>query len=294
VVLVPMIILRPRVMTYTGLVLLLNMAVPISLATTAQMLAMSIGEIDLSLGSLASLSTCIVCSVIPTRPAIGFLLYAIILGAYVCIGVFLYLRKLPSIIITIGMSFVWTGMAVVIQPTPGGEVPPIVQAIVSLETPLVPMPILFLVVLALVAHAIIFRTRFGIMVRGVGGNARAMVLSGHSVLRIQLVVFFLVGVFGILAGVALAGVTTSADANIASNYTLITVAGVILGGGSFSGGKVSAVGAVLGACIMTLVGSLLTFLRISPDWQVGTQGFLILTVLFLSALLKRKGRTSDV
>ncbi len=94
------------------------------------------------------------------------------------------------------------------------------------------------------------------------------------------------GLFGILSGIALAGITTSSDANVASNYTLLSVAGVMLGGGSIAGGKVSAVGAVLGACTTTLVGTPLTFLQISPDWQIGAQGTILLVVLFLNGLAK--------
>jgi len=107
-------------------------------------------------------------------------------------------------------------------------------------------------------------------------------------------VFGIVGLFGILSGTALAGITTSADPKIAQNYTLIAVASVLLGGGSFAGGTVSGVGVVLGACTMTLVGTLLTFLKISPDWQIGTQGMIILVVLFINSQLKKSGRVRYV
>ena len=163
-----------------------------------------------------------------------------------------------------------------------------------MSPPFLPLPVIFMVVLAVVVHFIVFRTTFGVLVRGVGGNLKAVQLSGHSVLRIQVIVFSLVGLFGILGGIALASITTSADANIAGNYTLLAVAGVILGGGSFAGGKVSAAGAVLGACTMTMVGTLLAFLRISTDWQIGAQGFMILVVLFLNVLTNRTGKETYV
>jgi ribose transport system permease protein len=286
VVFIPLALLRPIVLGYTGLQLLLNMAIPLSLATLGQMFAMSIGEIDFSIGNLVGLVTCIAGTMIPTRPGLAFLLLAGILGAYVLIGALLYWRKLSSIVITIGMSFVWTGLAVTIQPTPGGDVPAIVQKAVSLAPPALPLPVLFLVVLAVLGHILLFKTNFGILVRGVGGNMKAIAQSGHSIAALQAAVFGAVGLFGILAGTALAGITTSADANMASNYTLLSVAGVMLGGGSFSGGNVSAAGAVLGACAMTLVGTLLTFLKISPDWQVGSQGLILLLVLFLNGMVK--------
>lgn len=282
VILVPIALLRPIVLKYEGLLLLLNMAIPLSLATLGQMFAMAIGEIDFSMGNLVSLVTCVVGTLLPRSFGLGVAALLGILAIYMLIGAFLNLRKLSSIVVTIGMSFIWTGLAVTIQPTPGGNVPTLFQQMVSPTTPFVPFPVLFLLVLALLGHLLLFRTNFGILLRGVGGNLKAVSQAGHSIAALEAVVFGLVGLMGILSGIALAGITTSADANIASNYTLLSVAGVMLGGGSFSGGKVSAVGAVLGACTMTLVGTLLTFLQISPDWQIGGQGAVLLIVLLLS------------
>ena len=62
--------------------------------------------------------------------------------------------------------------------------------------------------------------------------------------------FALAGVFGVFSGMALVGITTSADANIGNGYTLLSIAGVILGGGEFVGGNVSPIGAVIGALTM--------------------------------------------
>jgi len=93
--------------------------------------------------------------------------------------------------------------------------------------------------------------------------------------------------FAVAAGIALVGLTTSADANIALRYTLLSIAGVILGGGEFIGGRVSAIGAVIGALTLTLAGSFLSFLRISSDWQIGAQGMILIAVLGLRLLLNR-------
>jgi ribose transport system permease protein len=286
VILIPLAVMRPLVLKYLGLQLLLTMAIPLSLATLAQMFAMAIGEIDFSLGNLVSLATCIVGTVIPSRPLLGFALLGGIIAAYAGVGAVLHLRTLSSIVVTIGMSFIWTGLAVTIQPTPGGNVPALLQNLMAVKPPIAPLPVVFLLALAVVGHLVLFRTGFGILVRGTGGSMRAVSQSGHSITRIKAVVFGLVGLLGVLSGVTLSGITTSADANIASNYTLLSVAGVVLGGGSFAGGRVSAAGAVLGACTMTLVGTLLTFLQISPDWQVGSQGLLLLVVLALNGFAR--------
>jgi ribose transport system permease protein len=123
--------------------------------------------------------------------------------------------------------------------------------------------------------------------RGVGGNDRSVERAGWSVLGIRAATYALAGFFAILSGIALVGLTTSADANIALRYTLLSIAGVILGGGQFVGGKVSPIGAVIGALTLTLAGSFLSFMRISPDWQIGAQGAILIVVLALRLTLNR-------
>jgi ribose transport system permease protein len=93
-----------------------------------------------------------------------------------------------------------------------------------------------------------------------------------------------------LSGLALVGITTSADANIGNGYTLLSIAGVILGGGEFVGGRISPAGAVIGALTLALAASpLLTFMRIPPDWQVAANGMILIIVLATRVLIGRKG-----
>ena len=100
--------------------------------------------------------------------------------------------------------------------------------------------------------------------------------------------------FGVLSGMALIGITTSADANIGNGYTLLSIAGVILGGGEFVGGRVSPIGAVIGALTLALAASpLLTFMHIPPDWQVGANGAILIIVLAARALISRQGSDDD-
>src|SRR3546814_7858749 len=75
------------------------------------------------------------------------------------------------------------------------------------------------------------------------------------ILRIRMSMYALAGFFGVLSGLSLIGLTTSADAHIADRYTLLSIAGVILGGGEFVGGRVSPAGAVLGALTLALARS---------------------------------------
>jgi ribose transport system permease protein len=87
-----------------------------------------------------------------------------------------------------------------------------------------------------VAHLIVMRSSFGVALRAVGGNERSVARAGWSVVGLRAGTYALAGCFAVLAGVTLVGLTTSADANIALRYTLLSIAGAILGGGEFTGG----------------------------------------------------------
>ncbi len=282
--------LQPRAMSYTGLNLLFNLAVPIALATIAQMLIMAVNDLDLSMGTFVSFVACVTATYLHDTPLLGVLILAAAVAVYAGMGVVIYLRNLPSIVVTLGMSFVWAGLAVLLLPAPGGTAPVWIRGLMTSKPPLVPMAIIASALIAVVAHLLVMRSSFGVLIRGVGGNQRSVQRAGWSVVAARGGAYALAAVFAVAAGITLVGLATSADANIALRYTLLSIAGVILGGGEFTGGRVNAVGAVIGALTLTLAGSFLSFLRLSPDWQIGAQGAILIVVLALRLVINR-GRT---
>ena len=285
--------LQPRAMSYTGLNLLFNLAVPIALATIAQMLIMAVNDLDLSMGSFVSFIACVAATYLHDTPLLGVLILLAAIAVYALMGVIIYVRDLPSIVVTLGMSFVWAGLAVLILPAPGGTAPEWARAVMISKPPLVPMAIVASALLAVFAQLLIMRSSFGVLIRGVGGNQRSVQRAGWSILVARASAYALAASFAVAAGICLVGLTTSADANIALRYTLLSIAGVILGGGEFTGGRISPIGAVVGALTLTLAGSFLSFLRISPDWQIGAQGAILIIVLALRLLLNRLESKGD-
>jgi ribose transport system permease protein len=282
--------LNPRAISYFGFNLMLNLAIPIALATIAQMFVITINELDLSIGTFVGFVGCVTATWLHDAPLLGIVVLLGSIGVYAALGALIHLRNLPSIVVTLGMSFVWQGLAILLLPKPGGAPPAWLLAFMGLKPPFVPFPIVAAVVLGLVVHFGLMRSSYGAVLRGAGGNGQAIGRAGWSLLRTKIIMFALTGVFGVLSGLALIGITTSADANIGNGYTLLSIAGVILGGGEFVGGRVSPIGAVIGALTLALAASpLLTFMHIPPDWQVGANGVILIVVLAARALLGRRG-----
>jgi ribose transport system permease protein len=270
--------LNSRAMSYLGLNLMLNLGIPTALATIAQMFVITVNDLDLSIGTFVSFVGCVAATWLRDAPLVGLALLLSGVAVYALMGAVIYLRNVPSIVVTLGMLFVWQGLAILVLPKPGGKPPAWL------------FPIVAAIVIAAFVHVGLMRTSYGAILRGSGGNPSAIGRAGWSLLKTKIVMYAFAGVFGVFSGLALIGLTTSADANIGKGYTLLSIAGVILGGGEFVGGRVSPIGAVIGALTLTLAGSLLNFMRISPDWQVGAQGGILIIVLAARAVLNQNDR----
>ncbi|GAB5097854.1 ABC transporter permease [Caballeronia sp. GAFFF2] len=288
-VLVPMAIIQPNTLSYFGIVMLLNLGVPIVFATLSQLAVITANELDLSIGAFVSLVACIGATLLVQHPVLGWLALAGCVVLYALVGALIELRRISSVVVTLGLSFIWNGLSVLLLPSPGGTSPDWLSSIMGFKSPVIPAPLVWTAGIALVAHLLLMRSPAGVALRGVGGNAPAMRRFGWSIIRAKALLFGCAGLFGVFSGLALLGLTTSADANIALRYTLLSVAGVILGGGEFVGGRVSAFGAVLGAITLTLASSFLSFLQIPPEWQVGLQGLILIVVLSLRLVFRNRG-----
>lgn len=279
--------LNPRAISYFGLNLMLSLAIPVALATIAQMFVITVNDLDLSIGTFVSFVGCVSATWLRDTPLLGIAVLLSSIGIYALAGAIIYLRNVPSIVVTLGMLFVWQGLAILLLPKPGGKAPAWLHDLMNLRTPYVPFPLLAAILIGVLVQVGLMRTSYGAILRGSGGNPASIARAGWSLLKTKIVMFALAGLFGVLSGLSLIGLTTSADANIGKGYTLLSIAGVILGGGEFVGGRVSPIGAVIGALTLTLAGSLLNFMRISPDWQVGAQGAILIIVLAARAIINR-------
>lgn len=287
---------QPRTMSYMGLNLMFQYAVPIALATIAQMFIITVNDLDLSIGPFVGLVACIGATYLTRTPATGILMLLGLIAVYAMLGALIHWRNLPSIVVTLGMSFVWLGVAVIVLPTPGGKAPAWVKAIMDFKPTLKigdynaipPFPIIAALIIAVVVHFALMRSSYGVVLRGAGGNPKAVARAGWSLLKTKVVMFGFAGFFGVLSGLSLVGLTSAGDAHIADRYTLYSIAGVILGGGEFVGGRVSPTGAVLGALTLALAGFALPFMKISPDWQIGALGAILIIVLALREIITRR------
>ena len=137
---------QPGILTIPGLTLMLMSAIPLVFAAQAQMLIMSVGDIDLGVGYLVGLVTVIAATALAQDPLLGIAMLLGIVAVYAVLGLVVERRGVPSIIVTLGMSFVWLGLGLQLLPTPGGAAPEWLATIGSWRPTWIPAPLVFIAI----------------------------------------------------------------------------------------------------------------------------------------------------
>ncbi|WP_090146860.1 ABC transporter permease [Leucobacter sp. L43] len=284
------VVLQPGVLSVPGLTLTLMSSVPLVFAAQAQMIIMSVGDIDLGVGYLVGLVTVIAARLLTEHPVLAVLSVLAVFAVYAVIAAVVQRRGVPSIIVTLGMSFVWLGIGLSLSPTPGGTTPGWLAALSQWRPSWIPAPVLFIVVATLLGWVLTRRAKFGTRIRALGSQAATLEKAGVSLVATRVLAYVLAAVMMVFAGLLLASQTWSGDINAASEFTLMTIAAVILGGGSFSGGRALPIGTTLGAITLGMITVLLSLINLPSSLQSAAQGAIVLAVLAGRIITERLAR----
>jgi ribose transport system permease protein len=148
----------------------------------------------------------------------------------------------------------------------------------------VPMPVWITAGLVAIFVLVTRRTRFGRYIYAVGGNERAARLSGLNVRRIKLGVYTIAGLLAGVAGLVHTSRLDSATPDAGMSYELDSIAAVVIGGTSLSGGRGSVLGTVLGCLIIGVLNNALALLKVSPFWQLVVKGGVILAAVAIDKM----------
>jgi ribose transport system ATP-binding protein len=278
--------LHHGVFTSFGVDLLLAGSIPLICSALAQMYVIGLSQIDLGVGAFMGLVSVLCATVLHDHPALGFALLGLAVVTYAGMGALILLRSIPAVIVTMGMAFVWTGVGLTLQDSPGGEAPEWLVGAFGLSLP-VPESILVVLLFGALAHAFC-RSRYGTVLRGFGNNPVAVERSGWSPMKAVITGYALAGVFAVAGGMAITAASGASDVNSTRSYTLLTVAAVVMGGSELMGGIISPWGTVVGAITLSLLGALIGFLRLNSSYVTAVQGFILLAILASRLLRKVK------
>ena len=222
------------------------------------------------------------------QPPLGIAAILAAVIAYAGLGGLIQARKIPAIVVTLGASFIWSGIGYSIQPTPGGTSPDWLAALVGWSLGFVPTSIILIAAVGVIA-LILDRLPIGVVLRGFGNNAAAMVRSGWRPTRYAVIRYLIAGLFAAAGGLSLTAINASSDINSGNSFTLLSVAAVVMGGCALIGGVISPIGAVVGAMTLSLIGALLGALNVSSDFNAATQGLVLIALLAMRSLTAERG-----
>lgn len=266
-------------------------ALPLALAGLGQTVIVFGAGIDLSLGPLMavanSLSARIMMHQNVTQACITALVVILIVALASAINGWLaVLTKIPDIIVTLATSFVWSGVALFILPSPGGGAPDGFEAIATGNalSEWIPNALLLIAAMTLIAWALMRFTRTGITIFAIGSSRQAALRSGVNVAVAKVSSYFLGGIFIGAAGVAMTMSTGVGTPTFGDLYTLSSLAVLVLGGVSLAGGKGSILGPIAGALVLTQLPSDFVFLGVDPNYSQAIQGAVLVVVIMLGGL----------
>ncbi|CAO3360636.1 ATP-binding cassette domain-containing protein [Azospirillum palustre] len=279
--------LNPSAVSLFGMDLLLSSAVPLVLIALAQMIVVGGSQVDLGIGAYAGLVNVVSATLLVEQPALGAAMLAAVLAGYSLLGAVIERRRIPAIVVTLGASFIWLGCGFTLQAAPGGSSPDWLTAAFGWQIPGLPTTAV-MVVMAGLCGLLVDRSRLGVVLRAFGNNGHALVQAGWSPLRHSVLRYLVAGLFATAAGLSMTAITTASDINAGSSFTLLSIAAVVIGGCRLVGGVTAPAGVVAGAVTLSLIGSLLSFLDISTDYNAAVQGLLLIGILALRTLIDRK------
>ncbi|MGH2428464.1 MAG: ABC transporter permease [Candidatus Limnocylindria bacterium] len=273
-------------------------SLPVAFAAAGQAIAVISGGIDLSIGSVMALTNVTAAVLLlNASPEASVLIVLLVLLLGVVIGTIngtlVVVSRVPDIVVTLAMLFVWAGVALLVLGTPGGGSAPWLRELITghIGPEIVPRALVALLLIVGIIWIPLRRSRLGLSIYAIGSNQLAAFRSGVGVARTKIAAYALTGFFAALGGLALTA-STGIGTPIPGPYLLLSVAAIVLGGVSLAGGRGGLLGPIVGIYILGLIRADLTFLGVEPAYSQVIQGVIMVAVVMVGAYLTLRRRTA--
>lgn len=254
------------------------------------------GGIDLSVGSVLALCGAVAAGLlkngieIPSSnlymgfTVLGTIVVALLIGSLLGVfnGLFITRFKVPPFVATLamltiarGLTMLWTG---------GFPISGLGESFAWIGTGWfvgIPVPVWISAIIVAIAIMIMNKTKLGRYIYAIGGNESAATLSGIDVKKVKVIVYTIAGGLAAAGGLLVTSRLDAAQPNAGTGYELDSIAAVVIGGTSLTGGRGSIGGTVLGAIIIGVLNNGLVLLNVSPFWQQVLKGAVILAAVII-------------
>jgi ribose transport system permease protein len=271
-------------------------SLPLIYLAIGQAIIVIAGGIDLSLGPLLLLSNVVAARFMDEQP-IGIVLLialAIIVGLGILnagTGYLINISAVPDIVVTLATSYIWSGAALLILPSPGGGTAPEFRWLFTGSTAGIGgsyvVPLVMMILPAIAVFLFSRRTHIGLTMYALGSSSVAARLAGLDVRRAKIVSYAIGGAMAGLAGLATVAITGTGDPrfSVGANATLNSVAAIVLGGIALTGGVGSVLSVVATGIILIMLNPILSAMGIDANTAQVIQGALIAGVMMIGGLV---------
>jgi ribose transport system permease protein len=275
---------------------LASAVLPYAFAVAAQAVVVIAGGIDLSVAAMMALT-----SVTAARAMDGagegaaVVVVALVLVMGLAIGalngLLIVLTRVPDIVVTLAMLFVYQGAALLVLPSPGGAAADWLRGMIAGTAghPWLPKALVVLAVAVAAVWIPLRRSRLGLSIYAIGSSELAAFRSGVPVARTKVAAYAIAGLFAAMGGLALTA-STGIGAPIPGPYLLASVAAVVLGGVVLGGGKGGLLGPIIAVFILRLVRTDLTLLALDPNVTSIIEGAIMVVVVMFGAFVAMRSR----
>ncbi|MEM7717685.1 MAG: ABC transporter permease, partial [Pseudomonadota bacterium] len=267
-------------------------ALPFAFATAGMAVVVIVGGIDLSVASMmavAAVTAAVLMERMSGAPAILISL-SVGLGMGLVNGALIVWTRVPDIVATLAMLYVWEGVALLILNTPGGAtadwVEQGIRGFFLFEG--LPNALVVIVLGIAIVWLPLRRSKLGLWIYATGSDETAAFRSGVPVGRTKIVAYGICGLFCAMGGLSLAALTGIGEP-VPGPYLLASVAAVVLGGVVLSGGKGGLLGPIIAVFILRIVRTILTFLAVDPNVTTIIEGVIMVAVVMFGAAAAMRG-----
>lgn len=202
-------------------------------------------------------------------------------------GILIAKGRITDFVVTLGMLSAASGAALIISDgKPTTVIEPILLTLATAGFGFVPYTFIIAIVLAIVAHFVLFSTRFGTHILATGGSVDAAKASGIRTDRVKIAVYAIAGLMAGIAAILLVGRVGAAEPAANTTFLLNSVAAVVLGGVSLFGGRGTIIGPICGALLLTALTNGLTLLGVPAFYQPLAVGVVVILAAYLSRFQK--------
>ncbi|MFC1464097.1 MAG: ABC transporter permease [Candidatus Brachytrichaceae bacterium NZ_4S206] len=288
--------IQPNFFSLNGIRNTLLQAAPLGILAGAQTVLMLTRGIDLSVTMIATAAAYVAANQSPNGAAIAIamgLLVGLLVGGLNGVGVAVF--RVNPLIMTLAMSGILLGLFTAwTQSVLAGatQVAPFIKLLGGgALLGIIPYSVLVWAGVSLLLIWLLRRSGWGRLIYAIGDNEVAAQLAGVRVWQVRLSAYMLSGLLGAISGILLAGRTGAVDLQLAGAFLLPSVAAAVIGGTSIFGGVGGYAGTILGALILSVLNSLLTFLNVGQAIQQVVYGVIVLALAWGYASLMRRNAT---